>query len=434
MKEISKDGVEKELHIAPMLHVSTREFRQFLRILTKRATLWTEMVVDETLVFAAQAGQGTLEMHLGYETNEHPIVCQVGGITPDLTAVAVSLVSQYGYDEINLNVDCPSSRVSGKRDFGAALMKQAERTCELLQAIRSHTDTPFSVKCRVGVDNDDDFEFMVGFISRLSTVCNRFVLHARKCVLRGLSPAQNRIVPPLNYPRVYALCERFPHVEFYLNGGIPGLKAARDIVVGVVLTETQHSVPCRACSITNGSCISPPRYPAPSNLRGCMFGWAVMDNPSQFWDVDRYWYGEPTNPCQTRRHALDQYCAYLSCTYPRRCCDSDPITTKRIPAPKVQPIRDNCDICAGPYDATTTVAFSNLSKQPVKITSRVMDRSFQPVLSLFFNLPRSKAFRRRLDDLSSNLTIRLDSPFVKTEDLKSTDTCLHVAPDCSGCT
>jgi tRNA-dihydrouridine synthase A len=232
----------KELHIAPMLHVSHAEFRHFFRLLTKRAVLWTEMIVDETLAFNAHDAD-KLATFLGTTDNEGPLVCQIGGVDPSLTATATKLVEDHGYSEVNLNMDCPSLRVSG-RNFGAILMKDVDRAMGILKAMQQTTRRiPVSVKCRVGIDDLDSLEFIVEVIGKLSQVCQRFVLHARKCHLQGLSPKDNRLVPPLNYPRVYEICRRFPHCQFWINGGIPGLKVALGILHGSATADAvMHNI------------------------------------------------------------------------------------------------------------------------------------------------------------------------------------------------
>lgn len=293
----------KTLHIAPMLHVSNREFRQLFRILSKKCVLWTEMVVDETVVYTEN-----VEEHLGYDVETAPLICQIGGNLPAYAGKATKIIENYGYDEINLNVDCPSDRVSGKREFGAILMKTGGASSMVRAMKENSTNMPISVKCRIGINDHDSMEFVVDFITSLKPYCKRFVIHARTCLLGGLSPAQNRIVPPLNYPRVYALCDTFPDCEFWLNGGIPGLKAAKLICYGSNEVSGSHQVPCSLCNASNGSCITPPKC-APPNLKGCMLGRAAIDNPAQFWDVDRYFYGS-TNPCRNRRQVLEQYCQY----------------------------------------------------------------------------------------------------------------------------
>lgn len=217
---------EKELHIAPMLDYSKREFRKLFSILSTKLVVWTDMVVDD-----AVAHSETLDDILEPDRDlPNRQVCQIGGNSPELCGNATRVAELiYGYDEVNLNIDCPSDRVSGEREFGAALMKKVETAFIVLESMQRNTSssegegkkTPVSIKCRIGVDDFDNLDFISGFIERLRPVCQRFYLHARKCVLNGLySARQNRSVPPINYPRVYALCRKFPDVDFWINGGI----------------------------------------------------------------------------------------------------------------------------------------------------------------------------------------------------------------------
>ncbi len=493
---------QKSLHIAPMIRVSNREFRQLIRILSKRCVLWTEMVVDETIYYCSRSkasASGTInrekvDIHLDYDRSvEHPIVCQIGGIDPLHTAfTSKMMVEDYGYDEINLNMGCPSDRVSGK-EFGAVLMKQADRACELVKTLKENCgNTPISVKLRVGVDEDEDFDFIRNLIKRLHNAgCQRFYMHARKVHLKGLNPAQNRIVPPLNYPMVYRLCEEFPECDFWINGGISGLKAAKAIVFGEETktmdgndTKDQHSVPCKLCNYSNGSCIAAlSSGNVPINLRGCMLGRAAMDNPAVFWDCDRYFYGEKENPCKTRREVLDQYIRYLEKVYPRRCCDDqNDIQTNRIPAPSLVHAKDCCNICADwrknnqnnspthKYSITRTsssieatdskrsqdfaVLHSQTKKKKPKtkkvkpkITTHVVRRSLRPIFGIFFGLSTSRSFRRKCEELIQDSKIRncgpafvlasalrvvpdgfLDSEFVRTENLQSSGIVEHISP------
>jgi len=484
---------QKSLHIAPMIRISNREFRQLIRILSKRCILWTEMVVDETIYYCSRSKSSSsgainrekVDVHLDYDRSvEHPIVCQIGGIDPLHTAFTSKMVAEdYGYDEVNLNMGCPSDRVSGK-EFGAVLMKQVNRACELVKIIKENCgEVPISVKLRIGVDDNEDFGFVRNLISRLHDAgCDRFYMHARKVHLKGLNPAQNRIVPPLNYPIVYRLCEEFPECDFWINGGISGLGAARAIVFGEEPKtmdrdeplDDRHSVPCRLCNYQNGSCIAPPaKGRVPSNLRGCMLGRAAMDNPSVLWDCDRYFYGEAENPCNTRREVLDQYINYLEEVYPRRCCDDrNDVQTNRIPSPSMVHTKEYCDICfdwrknkklASPTkkysiiidSASLDTTSSNDSKVPpcrttknkAKITTHVVRRSLRPILGLFFGLSTSRAFRQRCEELMQDASIRncgpafvlvsalrtvpdriLDAKFDRTEDLQSSGIVEHVSP------
>jgi len=468
---------QKDFHIAPMLDVSTPEFMNFFRILSKRAILWTEMIVDETIMHT-----NDVDSHLAYSPHLSPIICQIGGRNPEFCGKATSIVESYEYDEVNLNIDCPSSRVSGKRKFGAILMKDAETANEVVATMNENVkNIPISVKTRVGIECEDGeildtMDHLIGFIDDLrKRGCKKFYIHARKCVIGGLTPAQNRLVPPLNYPRAYRLCHRFPDCEFILNGGIPGLAAAKLICDGIQMPrgkkeseelETkscenkEHKVPCGICNVSNGSCTTPPTI-APPNLTGVMLGRACMENPAMFWDIDKYFYGASSNPCQTRRDALIQYCEYLETVYPRRCCDNDERVTSRIPSPKVEMNVNSggCPICSCTYKPAPNVKTEQLndiaqpsSKAKIKITSRVVDRSLRPILGIFFGLRKSKQFRRECDKLSRDKTIRncgpgfilrqvllampseiLDQPFTKTEDLTDADVPLHVGPILDSC-
>jgi len=458
-------NTQKTLHIAPMLNYSNREFRQLLRILTRKATLWTEMIVDETIL-ANSVQNGNLDEHLGYDSSQHPIVCQIGGNSPTLCGKATAIVETYGYDAIDLNIDCPSVKVSGEREFGAVLLKKVDVALAVVTAMKEHSHTiPVSIKTRVGVDDHDDLDFIAGFIRTMSPVCTRFVLHARKCILDGLMNArQNRSVPPLNYPRVYELCRMFPECDFWINGGIRTLRDARAIVYGLgydkecsdqliplvsssTLSSSSastsdsshpiHSVPCDICNLPNGSCTSPPSNLAPPNLKGCMLGRAAMDDPCLFWDTDRYFYGEQENPCNTRREVLDQYCTYLERIYPRRCCDDDERITFQYPAPLLAVVgggvdADCCGICqdvyAGktmnsgmsvPNDASSCTKQEALIKQNgtkkqqvtrPKIASRIIARSLKPIQGLFAGIPNTRIFRRTCDDLAQNSKVRNCGP------------------------
>jgi tRNA-dihydrouridine synthase A len=478
---------QKELHIAPMIRVSNREFRALFRILTKRATLWTEMVVDETIYFhheevtvGGESSAGRTDgkkivqvpeqwldpvspEDIDNAVDQHPVICQIGGIKPEWTRVATRAVQEAGYDEINLNLDCPSDRVKGKK-FGAVLMKYPNDTIELLKAMGESTSLPISVKCRIGVDDETSYAFIHGLIQQFAPHCQRFILHARPVLLQGLSPAENRHIPPLDYTIIYRLCDAFPHLDFWINGGISNMKAARDIVYGVRidknnstnLSRLSHSgAPCDACTKPNGSCVAPPPFPAPTNLRGCMLGRAAMDHPAQFWDVDRYWYGKPINPTSTRRHVLEHYCAYLEKLYCRRCCDANPEITTRLPTPVVIHTQPYCSVCYCGDDIHDHKSMSNCisigvqsplsaangttapEKQDIKITSLIVDRALKPFFGMFYQQPRAKQFKRACHEYSRDLSIRncgpayilrravlssisdaaLDAPFVRTEDI-----------------
>lgn len=422
--EIIGDGLkeDKELHIAPMLDYSKREFRKLFSILSTKLVVWTDMVVDDTIAHSAQL-EDILEPDRDLPNRQ---VCQIGGNSPELCGNATQVVELvYGYDEVNLNIDCPSDRVSGEREFGAALMKKVEKAYSVLESMQRNTSsagkTPVSIKCRIGVDDWDNLDFISSFIERLMPVCRRFYLHARKCVLNGLfSARQNRSIPPINYPRVYALCRRFPDVIFWINGGIKNLVQAKRISYGSSepeYCENYHcELPCLQCQQPHGSCIAPPHELAPSNLRGCMMGRAAIDNPAIFWDTDRYFYGLELNPCQNRRQVLEKYASYLEVLYPRRCCDLDEEITYRLPVPKINQLRSYCPICQDTYQIDEEkeeeqIAMTGLQqKNKSKIASRIVGRSLKPVRGLFHGLPKGKVFLHALDNAARDTTIRNCGP------------------------
>jgi len=392
---------DKVIGIAPMLAITTREFRQLMRILSKRVTLWTEMVVDATIL-----NTDDLDNHLAYEeTNSHPIVCQIGGSNPETISQAIAKVVSFGYDEININMGCPSHLV-GKQNFGAILMKQCKEAQQIVRAMKEATQqfpyVKISVKCRIGVDEFDSLEYMVNFIQQLKPYCQIFYLHARKCLL-GWTTKQNRAIPPLNYPRVYELCRQFPDCDFHINGGIPDLQAAKDLIFGINDDDDEvdlqlHQVPCEICQFPNGSCIVPLRTPPP-NLKGCLLGRVARDNPCFLWDIDRFFYGEARNPCQNRFQVISEYLKYLESVLPRRCCDTDPRETVKIPSFSVQTDYTCCPNCADFYfgdDKKIAPSMDYGGIRP-KISPYVFGRALRPLLGILNGVPKSRKFRKEFD-------------------------------------
>lgn len=420
---------EKELHIAPMLNVSKREFRKLFAILSTKVVLWTDMIVDTTVAHSDKL-EDVLEGDLDVPNVQ---VCQIGGNSPELCGESTRIVVEdFGYHEVNLNIDCPSDRVSLEREFGAVLMKQADTAFAVVQAMQKQAPPgiPISVKCRVGVDDWDSLEFVIAFVERLRPVCQNFYLHARTCILNGLMSAkQNRNIPPLNFPRVYEVCRRFPDCHFWINGGIRTLDHAMAISFGRIEQEEPtrvdvcHQVPCQSCQYPNGSCTAPPSPVPPSNLRGCMLGRAAMDNPAIFADADRYFYGLKQNPCRNRREVFEAYCQYLEELYPRRCCDEDERITWKLPVPDVRAKEgDYCSICrpiyrkdaidnveTGPVDIVEETEVSIPSERS-KIAPRLIGRALIPIRGMFYGLPKSKQFNHRLDVLARDVVTRACGP------------------------
>ncbi|BEL72604.1 MULTISPECIES: tRNA dihydrouridine(20/20a) synthase DusA [Serratia] len=207
--------------IAPMLDWTDRHCRYFHRLLTKETLLYTEMVTTGAIIH----GKGD---YLAYSEEEHPVALQLGGSDPAALAHCAKLAEQRGYDEINLNVGCPSDRVQNGM-FGACLMGQATLVADCIKAMRDAVSIPVTVKTRIGIDDQDSYAFLCDFIETVARrgECDMFTIHARKAWLSGLSPKENREVPPLDYPRVYQLKRDFPALTIAINGGVKTLEEAR---------------------------------------------------------------------------------------------------------------------------------------------------------------------------------------------------------------
>lgn len=200
--------------VAPMMDWTTRECRYFHRQLTKQALLYTEMVTTGALLF------GDVERHLRFDDAEHPVALQLGGSSPEDLAKSAKLAQQWGYDEVNLNCGCPSDRVQNG-SFGACLMAQPELVRDCVKAMLDAVSIPVTVKHRIGIDDADSYEQMLNFVGTVAeSGCDTFIVHARKAILGGLSPKQNREIPPLIYDYVYRLKQEMPELTIVMNGGI----------------------------------------------------------------------------------------------------------------------------------------------------------------------------------------------------------------------
>jgi tRNA-dihydrouridine synthase A len=206
------------LSVAPMMDRTDRHCRYFLRQISRRTLLYTEMVTSMAIM------HGDTQKLLGFSPAEHPLSLQIGGDNPQDLAKCAQIGAEFGYDEINLNVGCPSSRVQSG-NFGACLMLQPEHVAECIAAMMSATKLPITIKHRIGVDDVDSYEDLVKFVSIVAeTGCTRFSVHARKAWLQGLSPKENREVPPLRYADVHRLKQDFPHLSIEINGGFTSLE------------------------------------------------------------------------------------------------------------------------------------------------------------------------------------------------------------------
>ena len=212
------------LSVAPMMDWTDRHCRVFHRLMTRRAMLYTEMVTAPAVV------HGPKERLLGYSEAEHPVALQLGGSDPAELREAVRLARPFGYDEINLNVGCPSDRVQSGC-FGAVLMERPALVADCVAAMLEASDVPVTVKCRIGVDDQNPEVVLPDFIERVSAAgVNHFVIHARKAWLQGLSPKENREIPPLDYDIVKRMKVAFPHLTICINGGITSLAQARELL------------------------------------------------------------------------------------------------------------------------------------------------------------------------------------------------------------
>lgn len=209
------------LSVAPMLDWTDRHCRYFHRLLSSQTLLYTEMVTTGAIIH----GKGDF---LAYNQEEHPLALQLGGSNPADLARCAKLAEERGYDEVNLNVGCPSDRVQNGR-FGACLMAEPELVAECVAAMKAEVNIPVTVKTRIGIDDLDSYEFLTRFVTLVSEQggCEQFTIHARKAWLSGLSPKENREIPPLDYPRAYKLKQDFPHLTIAINGGVKSLQEAQ---------------------------------------------------------------------------------------------------------------------------------------------------------------------------------------------------------------
>lgn len=257
-------AVEVPLSIAPMMDRTDRHYRYFMRQITRHTLLYTEMVTAQAIL------HGDRDHLLGFTPIESPLALQVGGDDPQMLATATRAAADFGYDAINLNVGCPSDRVRSG-NFGACLMAQPERVAECVAAMMAASPLPVSVKHRIGIDDRDRYEDMAAFVGTVAqTGCRHFTVHARKAWLQGLSPKDNRTVPPLRYGDVYRLKRDFPHLWIEINGGLTSLDQATAQL---------------------------------AQVDGVMIGRAAYDNPYLFSQVDQDFFADREAPLSRQQVA-----------------------------------------------------------------------------------------------------------------------------------
>ncbi len=253
-----------------MMDRTDRHYRVFLRRITRRTLLYTEMVPTGTVLY------GDRQRHLAFDPQERPLALQLGGDSPADLAECARIAEAMGYDEVNLNVGCPSERVV-RGNFGVCLMAEPERVARAVEAMRRAVAIPVTVKHRIGFDELDRYEDMLRFVSVVAGAgCDRFSVHARKAWLRGLSPKENRTVPPLRYEEIYRLKRELPELAVEINGGIRDLADVR-----------RHL----------------------AHVDAAMIGRAAYDDPYLLAPADREVFGEPGEP-PTRRQVLESLMPY----------------------------------------------------------------------------------------------------------------------------
>jgi tRNA-dihydrouridine synthase A len=257
--------------VAPMMRWTDRHYRYFMRQITRCTLLYTEMITSGAVL------HGNRERLLGFSVEEKPLALQVGGDDLKELATCANIAADCGYDEINLNVGCPSERVQNG-NFGACLMAEPKLVRDCLKAMKDAVDIPVTVKHRIGIDGQESYESLAKFVEVVAeSGCDRFIVHSRIAVLDGLSPKDNRTVPPLRYEDVYHLKEDFPHLTIEINGGI---KTLEDIAHHLQFVD------------------------------GVMVGRAAYENPYLFSEVDTRFYNDG-NPPKSRRQIIEAMIPYL---------------------------------------------------------------------------------------------------------------------------
>jgi tRNA-dihydrouridine synthase A len=261
----------RKFSVAPMMDWTDRHERYFLRLISRRTLLYSEMVTTGALIY------GDKLRHLDFDAAEHPVALQLGGCDPAALAECAAMAAEWGYDEVNLNVGCPSDRVQAAR-FGACLMAEPALVRDGVAAMRRAVAIPVTVKSRIGIDDRDSYDELKAFIATVAeSGCTTFIVHARKAWLSGLSPKENREIPPLRYETVYALKRDFPEFEIVINGGIESLDAAQD--------HLQH-------------------------VDGAMLGRAAYREPWVLAEADSRIFGAP-DPLRCRHEAVLAYLPYI---------------------------------------------------------------------------------------------------------------------------
>ena len=232
-----------KLSIAPMMDCTDKHFRMIMRKISSKALLYTEMIVAQSLIYTDQK-----EKFLNFNEEEHPISIQFGGDNPKILKEAAQMAEDWGYDEINFNVGCPSPRVCSG-NFGASLMKEPKTVAQCIESLKNSCNLPITIKHRIGVDEVDSFYSLDNFVKQIANAgADRFTIHARKAILKGLNPKQNRTIPPLNYEMVRKLKQSNPNLIIEINGGITNIEQcinALNDFDGVMIGRSIYKHPLR---------------------------------------------------------------------------------------------------------------------------------------------------------------------------------------------
>lgn len=265
--------LDRTFSVAPMMAWTTRDYRAFARTLTRHALLYSEMVTTGAILHGSPR-----ERFLGFDSIEQPLALQLGGSDAGELAECAAIAEDWGYSEVNLNVGCPSDRVQNNL-IGACLMAYPDKVAAAVTAMRDAVSIPVTVKCRIGIDNQDEDADLTRFVETVADAgCETFIVHARKAWLDGLSPQQNRDVPPLNYPRVYRLKASRPDLHIGINGGLKTLDACRE--------QLDH-------------------------VDSVMVGREAYQNPWLLAGVDQGFYGSP-GPAASRHDAARAFRPYIA--------------------------------------------------------------------------------------------------------------------------
>jgi tRNA-dihydrouridine synthase A len=264
--------INRLINIAPMIDWTDRFQRYFMRLITRHALLYTEMIHANAII------KGDRHRLLGFDKTEHPVALQLGGSKPQALAEASKIGADYGYDEINLNLGCPSDRVQAGR-FGACMMAEPDLVVDCLHAMQAQVTLPVTIKCRIGIDRQDEYDFFYQFIKKLyeETVCRVVIIHARSAWLQGLSPKENREIPPLRYDYAYQIKKDFPRLQVIINGGIKNRESIKE--------HLQHT-------------------------DGVMIGREAYHNPYFLSEMDRDFYGDLKAPL-SREEVLEHYADFI---------------------------------------------------------------------------------------------------------------------------